>query len=64
MKAITPHYIDGKFVEPHGLEVIRAWRSMECWTIRGRLGEDSSSRAKAANLDLRNRGFSLAASYS
>jgi hypothetical protein len=22
MKAITPHYIDGKFVEPHGREVV------------------------------------------
>jgi aldehyde dehydrogenase (NAD+) len=22
MKTITPHYIDGKFVEPHGREVI------------------------------------------
>ena len=22
MKAITPHYIDGKFVEPHGREVM------------------------------------------
>jgi hypothetical protein len=31
MKAITPHYIDGKFVEPHG-------------PILRRLGKVSSSR--------------------
>jgi aldehyde dehydrogenase (NAD+) len=24
MKAITPHYIDGKFVEPHGREVMES----------------------------------------
>ena len=26
MKAITPHYIDGKFVEPHGREVMDSIR--------------------------------------
>jgi hypothetical protein len=36
MKAITPHYIDGKVVEPHGREV------MDSMTMLGKRYSDPS----------------------
>jgi aldehyde dehydrogenase (NAD+) len=67
MKAITPHYIDGKFVEPHGREVMDSINPTNN-TVIGKVTladeEDAKRAIAAAKRGLRNRGFSRAASYS
>ena len=50
MKTITPHYIDGKFVEPHGREVMDSINPTNN-TVIGRVtlaDEEDARRAIAA----------------
>jgi aldehyde dehydrogenase (NAD+) len=48
MKAITPHYIDGKIVEPHGREVMDSIKPTNNIVI-GRVTVADEEDAKASN---------------
>ena len=62
MKAITPHYIDGKFVEPHGREVMdnirHVRRGLGFLCRAAGLRRSNSEWCRSRIRSIRNRGFS------